>query len=177
MTVAAGQPATFIAGASGTPTPSVQWQVSTDGGATWSDIAGATSGTLTVPSTTRSESGDEGRAVFTNSAGSATTNVVTLTVHAADDLTAVTAVWPDRGRPGSLVLIFGHRLRSVKKVDFGSSPAVYMRLTNWLIVALAPDQGASGPVDVTVDSRDGESATSTSDEFTYEKRCRRCGRR
>ena len=37
---AAGGTATFTAAASGTPTPTVQWQVSTDGGATFSDSAG-----------------------------------------------------------------------------------------------------------------------------------------
>ena len=41
-TVLQGQPASFTAGASGNPTPTVQWQVSTNGGATYSTIAGAT---------------------------------------------------------------------------------------------------------------------------------------
>jgi hypothetical protein len=71
--VAVGQSATFSASASGTPTPTVQWQVSTDGGKTFSEINGATSTTLTLNNVTMAMSGYEYRAVFTNSAGKATT--------------------------------------------------------------------------------------------------------
>src|SRR5262249_56422747 len=39
---------TFSAAASGTPSPSVQWQVSTDGGVSFSDVAGATSATFAL---------------------------------------------------------------------------------------------------------------------------------
>ena len=58
----------------------MQWQVSTDGGLTWSNISGATSTTFTLSTTTTSENGYEYRAVFTNSLGSATTTVALLTV-------------------------------------------------------------------------------------------------
>ena len=60
--------------------PSVQWQVSTDGGVTWSNISGATSTTFTLSTTTTSENGYECRAVFTNSLGFATTTAANLTV-------------------------------------------------------------------------------------------------
>lgn len=65
--------ATFTAAAIGSPSPSVQWQVSTDGGLTWTNITGATSGSLTV-------SGPAGlyRAVFTNSCGTAISNSASL---------------------------------------------------------------------------------------------------
>jgi Big-like domain-containing protein/immunoglobulin I-set domain protein len=76
-----GQTATFTAAASGT-SPSVQWQVSTNGGGNWSTVPGATSGTLSV-SALGTDSGNQYRAVFTNSAGSATTNAATLTVTTA----------------------------------------------------------------------------------------------
>jgi hypothetical protein len=82
QTVVAGQDATFTAAASGSPTPSVQWQESTDGGGTWADAAGATAATFTFL-TNSSNNGIELRAVFTNTAGSATTNAVTLTVGVA----------------------------------------------------------------------------------------------
>ena len=42
-----GQPATFTAAASGT-SPGVQWQVSTNGGGSWSTVPGATSGRLSI---------------------------------------------------------------------------------------------------------------------------------
>ncbi len=63
-----GQPASFTSTASGST--SVQWQISTDGGKTWTAIEGANSTTYTIPSTTLSESGHEFRAVFTNGGGS-----------------------------------------------------------------------------------------------------------
>jgi hypothetical protein len=81
QTVTAGSAVSFTAAATGNPTPSVQWQVSTDGGLTYNLIAGATSATLTLSSTTASQNGYRYRAVFTNSIGSATTSAAVLTVH------------------------------------------------------------------------------------------------
>jgi hypothetical protein len=81
-TVNAGQTATFTAKASGNPVPTVQWQVSTDGGQTFADIAGAISTTLTV-STTAAQNGYIYHTVFTNSVNSATTANATLTVRYA----------------------------------------------------------------------------------------------
>ena len=69
QTVTATQGATFTAAASGFPTPTVQWQVSTDHGATFLPVSGATSGTLTIPATTTAENGNEYEAVFTNAGG------------------------------------------------------------------------------------------------------------
>jgi hypothetical protein len=80
--VTAGAGASFSAAAGGTPPPSVQWQVSTDGGSSWSDVAGASADSyeLSAPS---ADNGYQYRAIFTNSAGSATTSAATLTVTAA----------------------------------------------------------------------------------------------
>ena len=79
-TVTAGQTATFTAAATGNPAPTAQWQVSTDGGNTYTNISGATSTTLTLTNTSRSQSGYKYRAVFTNSIGTMTTTVAILTV-------------------------------------------------------------------------------------------------
>jgi subtilisin family serine protease len=81
LTVTAGQQATFTAAASGTPTPTVIWQVSTNGGATYNNIGWATSTTLSF-TTVSSHNGYLFRAVFTNANGSATTTAATLTVNA-----------------------------------------------------------------------------------------------
>jgi alpha-tubulin suppressor-like RCC1 family protein len=81
LTVDEGQSATFEATASGFPTPTVQWEVSTDAGATWGAVEGATTTQLTIASTNGSESGNEYRAVFKNAAGEATSAPATLTVH------------------------------------------------------------------------------------------------
>jgi hypothetical protein len=79
---------TFTAAGSGNPTATVQWQVSTNGGASFSNIAGATGTTLTLNSTTASQNGYLYRAVFTNSLGSTTTAAATLTVQFAPAVTA-----------------------------------------------------------------------------------------
>ncbi len=87
QTVEEHRNATFHAEASGTPKPEVQWEVSTNGGSSWAAVSAGTSGgatdTLTVESTSISESGYEYRAKFTNSVGSATSSTATLTVNKA----------------------------------------------------------------------------------------------
>jgi len=80
ITVEVGQSAVFEASASGFPTPTVQWELSTNAGSTWTPVAGATSDQLTITNAQASESGDEYRAVFTNAAGKATSTAATLTV-------------------------------------------------------------------------------------------------
>jgi alpha-tubulin suppressor-like RCC1 family protein len=87
QTVEEGSSATFEAAASGNPAPSVQWEISTDAGSTWSAVAGATAGRLTIASATVSENGHQYRAVFNNPSGSATTRSVTLTVRHAPVVT------------------------------------------------------------------------------------------
>jgi hypothetical protein len=82
QSVTAGATATFTAGASGTPAPTVQWQVLFSGGSTWVNINGATSTTYSF-ATAGSDNGDQFRAVFTNVAGNKTTNAASLTVSAA----------------------------------------------------------------------------------------------
>jgi hypothetical protein len=80
QTVNIGGLVTFTAAAGGNPPPTVQWQVSTSGGA-WSNVTGATSPTLTFNSVAASQAGDAYRANFTNSAGTTTTNSATLTLN------------------------------------------------------------------------------------------------
>jgi len=81
-TVTAGATASFTAAASGSPTPTVQWRVSTNTGRSWSAIRGATSTTYSFTASL-SQNGYEYEAVFTNSAGTATTKTANLTVTAA----------------------------------------------------------------------------------------------
>jgi hypothetical protein len=78
--VTAGDPVT--AAATSSPVLSVQWQVSTDGGLTFTNVTGNTSAQTTTFSsfTSAGQNGYKYRAVFTNSAGTATTSVATLTV-------------------------------------------------------------------------------------------------
>ena len=86
-TVLAGHSATFTAAASGSPTPSTQWQLSTDSGQTWSNISGAANATYTTAATTQASNGQRFRAVFTNSQGTITSSAVTLTVYSMPVIT------------------------------------------------------------------------------------------
>jgi CSLREA domain-containing protein len=79
ITVAAAATASFTATATGTPAPTVQWQVRSSAGGTFADIAGATSATHSITAAA-SDHGKQFRAVFVNSAGTATTLAATLTV-------------------------------------------------------------------------------------------------
>jgi hypothetical protein len=90
-----GEQAVFTAEASGDPTPEVQWEVSTDGGADWSSLAGATADTLTFSKVAPSQSGYEYRAAFTNAAPGGSTPVysvaATLTVETKAEREAAAA--------------------------------------------------------------------------------------
>jgi alpha-tubulin suppressor-like RCC1 family protein len=75
-----GATATFFVVASGTPTPGYQWYVSSDAGAHYNLIVGATSATYTTPTASSGDDGKRYRVVVTNSAGSLTSSSATLTV-------------------------------------------------------------------------------------------------
>ena len=168
QTVAVGGTATFTAAASGTPAPTVQWQSEAPGASSFTPISGATSTTLTVPNVTAAQSGTKYEAVFTNSAGSATSNAATLTVTTQSNAPVVTQVFPSRGSAFSLVVIIGKNFSHVRGVNFGSQSTFFLRLSDTVIIALAPPQGHSKiTVDVTVTTRNGTSATSSADQFTY----------
>ena len=79
QSVVAGNSVSFTAAATGAPTPTAQWQVSSDGGATFSNLSAATSTTLSFTAAA-SQNGNQYRAVFTNTSGSATTSAASLTV-------------------------------------------------------------------------------------------------
>jgi hypothetical protein len=79
QTVPSGSTATFSAAATGLPPPAVTWQVSTNEGSAWTNVAGWTNTTETG-SLTAFENGWEVRALFTNLGGSVQTNPATMTV-------------------------------------------------------------------------------------------------
>ena len=83
VAVTEGENASFAASATGAPAPTVQWELSTDGGGTWASIGGANSTTYTVFGATTGQSGYEYRATFVNEVGlPQTTSPATLTVSA-----------------------------------------------------------------------------------------------
>lgn len=81
--VTAPSSATFAVAVTGSPTPTLRWQVSSDGGTTFSNINGATAMSYTTPATTPANDGLRYRVVATNSVGSATSTEVQLSVAAA----------------------------------------------------------------------------------------------
>jgi sugar lactone lactonase YvrE len=105
QTVVAGNAIDFSAGASGNPSPTFQWQISTDGGSTWTNltdgggISGSGSAALSLSNTTADMLGSQFRAVATNTIGSATSDAATLTVNTAPALTS---------QPASQTIIAGN---------------------------------------------------------------------
>ncbi len=89
-TVVAPSSGTFRVVATGYPTPTYQWQESTDGGVTFADIAGATGATFTTPPTTTGDNGERFRVVVTNSIGSVASADAVLTVAATAVAPAIT---------------------------------------------------------------------------------------
>ncbi|MFC5676808.1 beta strand repeat-containing protein [Aeromicrobium endophyticum] len=86
-TVTPGTSVSFTAAASGAPAPTVQWQRSTNGGASFTNVAGATSPTYTFTAV-RGDDGNQYRAVFTNTRDSATSTAATLYVGTAPSFTS-----------------------------------------------------------------------------------------
>jgi len=95
VSAVAGQSATFALGLSPSAA-TYQWQVSTDGGATWSAVvnnaiySGATTPTLVVANVTAAMSGNLYRAQLANAAGSGVSGGATLTVGLALNLAGPT---------------------------------------------------------------------------------------
>jgi len=81
-TVVAGKGAKFSVVATGTSKLTYQWQISTDGGTTFTAISKATANSYSIAKTTGAMSGQEFRCVVNNAAAqAATSNPATLTVN------------------------------------------------------------------------------------------------
>jgi len=129
--VTAGQNAVFTVEAIGNPNPRFQWEVSTDGGNTWTNIAGAMNATFTLANTTIEHNGNLYRCVVTNLNGSVYSNHVVLTVNAA--FVPVTAI----NKTSSLTVIAGTPLSLAAMVVPADS-------TNQAIVWSVRDAGGTG---------------------------------
>jgi len=126
QTVAAGQPVTFTAAASGYPAPGIQWQTSSDG-TTWSDVTAATGSSLTFTATSK-DNGNTYRAVFTNAAGSATTTAASLAVTTANPTLTDN---PAAGAVGTKVTIAGANLQpsAIVSIRLGSATGQLLATT------------------------------------------------
>ncbi|HEX5653711.1 MAG TPA: T9SS type A sorting domain-containing protein, partial [Chitinophagaceae bacterium] len=84
-----GSNATFTVTGNSSQPILYQWEMSTDGGANWSVIAGANSSSYTVPNTTTAQSGNQYRVSIANATCNSptTSNVATLTVRQLPSIT------------------------------------------------------------------------------------------
>lgn len=98
LMVATGSTATLAAHGYGGPSVSYQWQASTDGGTTFTNINGATDRLFTIARTAAADDGKRLRVVVTNSLGSATSRAAKLTVMDAPALDGIG--FGERWRPG-----------------------------------------------------------------------------
>ena len=99
-----GATVVFVSGATGNPSPSVQWEYSTNSGGSWADVTGGTSATLSFTAAA-SQNGYQYRAAYTNNCGSATSNTATLTVQTAPSVTTPLAATTSVCEGNSAVLI------------------------------------------------------------------------
>jgi hypothetical protein len=146
--VAVGGTASFTAAASGTPTPTVQWQLQA-GSPTWQNYPGATSPTFTFNVPSAGYNGAKARAVFTNSAGTATSNEATLTVTtgttpppATDGTQTITATVPEAAGEFSWTIdATDHAVTLSNAVNKGS----YLQSTGALKPVKVTDTRAGAP--------------------------------
>jgi hypothetical protein len=133
--VTAPEAGIFTVVVTGSPAPSYQWQLSSDGGATFVNINGATAGNYTTPATVSGDSGNRYRVVVSNSAGSATSRAAVLTVVAA----------PGGSTPGAAAQCARYGLLStgttVEVVTASSGNATLRQTTRATVVGPAPFQG------------------------------------
>lgn len=148
QTTTAGGSLTVNAAAVGLPPPAVTWQVSENGGTSWSTVSGWTLRTETTPAISASENGWELRAVFTNANGSILTSPATLTVTAPTTSVllpsgAATVSGPEfvldaASSPGVTSVIFelsGNGLQN--EVVATGTPTLYGWLAEWNTTGMA----------------------------------------
>src|SRR5262249_8813629 len=139
-----GETATFTAAAGGTPAPTVQWQVSTDGGATFADVPGGTSTTLSF-SAALAQDGDRFHAVFPNAPGPAATAPTLLTGKPNAHLSVGMTATPGPVAAGATITY------TVTVTNTGPSSAPNVVLTETLppgatYESAVPSQGSCGHV-------------------------------
>ncbi len=139
QTVTAGQTATFTAVASGTTPLSYQWQKN------GASIAGATSSSYTTPATTTADSGSAFAVVVSNSAGTVTSNVATLTVNAAAVAPTITT------QPANQTVTAG-QTATFAVVASGTSPLSYQWQKNGASIAGATSSSYTTPAATAADS-------------------------
>src|SRR5262249_38213912 len=125
-----------------TPSPTVQWQSSTDGSG-WNNIGGATALTYTFTATL-ADSGHQYRAVFNNTCGSTNSGAATLTVQAQTPASPNMVTWgtgsygqlgngssTNNGAPAAVAALPGDRKAVAVAAGFDHSLALADDGTVW----------------------------------------------
>ena len=139
QTVTAGQTATFTVVAGGTAPLSYQWQKN------GVNIAGATAGSYTTPATATTDSDSTFDVVVSNTAGTVTSTVATLTVNAAVVVPTITT------QPVNLSVTAG-QTATFTVVAGGTGPLSYQWQKNGVNIAGATASSYTTPATATTDS-------------------------
>jgi len=139
QTVTVGQTATFTVVATGTSPLSYQW---VKNGA---NLAGATSASYTTPATATSDSGAKFDVVVSNSAGTVTSAMATLTVNAAAVAPTITT------QPASQTVTAG-QTANFAVVATGTAPLSYQWSRNGAAISGATSSTYTTPVTTSSDS-------------------------
>ena len=148
-----GQTASFTASASGSPTPGVQWQVKI-GSAAWTDINSATSATYSFTAAL-GDQGNQFRAVFTNTAGTATTNPATLNLGVTPVITSINYMTIPVGLTSGITVIASGSPASQYTITSGSLPSGVTLDPVTGLFAGAPASGTAGSYPVTIQALNG----------------------
>ena len=150
--VTVGQPAAFTVAATGSNL-AYQWQQSTDGGKTWTDITGATGESYTTAATTMNMNGCQYRCVVKGDGGEAASNAATLTVNPVP----VTGVTLDKntlalftGESATLTATVAPENATDKTVTWTSDNEKIATVADGKVTAVA-----SGTANITVTTTDG----------------------
>ena len=163
QSVTEGQTASFSVAATGNGTLTYQWQESTDNGATWANISGATSSSYTTQAATMDMDGWQYRCVVTDgNSNGVTSQAATLTVTAAT--VSVTGVSLDKtelsltvGGTETLTATVAPDNATDKTVTWTSSNPSVATVENGVVTAVS-----AGTATITVTTDDGgKNATCT----------------
>ena len=151
-----GTSVSFTSAASGSSTP-YQWQVSTDGGFNYNNIAGATSATLTLSNLSMTQNGNRYRSVVTvASCGSVITTPAILTVFALPVVTA-SAAPIDQVKPGTTTYVTAGSIPAPVSYIWRFNNAIIAGANTRTVIA---DVSGIGKYNVTVTDINGCSNTS-----------------
>jgi hypothetical protein len=139
QTVTAGQTATFFVAATGTAPLTYQWKKNS------ANISGATASSYTTPVTTTTDNGSTFQVVVSNSAGSAPSNTVTLTVNAAPVAPTITT------QPTNQTVIAG-QTATFSVAATGTAPLTYQWKKNGANITGATASTYTTPTTTTADN-------------------------